>query len=199
MTEKGEFTVYYLAADRYFLEPRLPNDNWYVKAITAPASTSVSTNTSGAAARGARSADISRNGIALRAGEKITGVVATIADGAAGLSGMAIPAAEGSRLPARLRIHLIPAETGAADEVLRYAEMFAREDGSFILSNLAPGKYWLMARAAPDDETSDRPVAPIAWEANERAKLRREAMAAKNEIELQPCRRLKDYVLRFDR
>jgi len=197
LTEKGEFTVYYLAADRYFLEPRLPNENWYVKAITAPASTSASANTSGAAARGALSADISRNGITLKAGGKISGVVATIADGAAGLSGKVIPPAEGSRLPARLRIHLIPAEARAADEVLRYAEVYARSDGSFLFSNLAPGKYWMIARAAPDDETSGRPVAPIAWDATERAKLHREAMAAKNEIELQPCGRLKDYVLRF--
>jgi hypothetical protein len=57
----------------------------------------------------------------------------------------------------------------------------------------------LIARAAPDDEMSDRPVTPLAWDASERAKLRREAMAAKNEIELQPCGRVKDYVLRFDR
>src|SRR5262245_30041803 len=198
LTEKGEFTVYYLAADRYFLEPRLPNENWYVKAITAPSSTSVSANAAGAV-RGALSTDISRNGITLKAGEKITGVVATIAESAAGLSGKVIPTNEESRLPARLRIHLIPAEARAADEVLRYAEAYARSDGSFLLSNLAPGKYWLIARAAPDDETSDPPVAPIAWDANERAKLRRQAMAAKNEIELQPCGRLKDYVLRFDR
>jgi len=198
LTEKGEFTVYYLAAGRYFLEPRLPNENWYVKAIAAPASTSMSANTK-AAARGALVADISRNGITLKAGEKITGVVATIAEGTAGLNGKVIPAAEGSRLPARLRIHLVPAEARAADEVLRYAEAYARSDGSFLLSNLAPGKYWLIARAAPDDETSDRPVAPIAWAANERAKLHNDAMARKNEIELQPCGRLKDYVLRFDR
>src|SRR5215475_13619481 len=59
LTEKGEFTVYYLAADRYFLEPRLPNENWYVKAITAPASTSATAN-AGAAAQGVRSNDISR-------------------------------------------------------------------------------------------------------------------------------------------
>ena len=199
LTEKGEFTVYYIAADRYFLEPRLPNENWYVKAITAPASTSVSANTKAAAARGVLSADISRNGITLKAGEKITGVVATIAEGAAGLSGKAIPAAEGSRLPARLRIHLVPAEARAADEVLRYAETYAGSDGSFSFSNLAPGKYALLARAAQDEETSDRPVAPIAWDANERAKLHREATAAKNEIELRPCRRVKDFVLRFDR
>jgi hypothetical protein len=28
LSEKGEFTVYNLTADRYFLEPRLPNENW---------------------------------------------------------------------------------------------------------------------------------------------------------------------------
>lgn len=197
LTEKGEFTVYNLTANRYFLEPRLPNENWYVKAITAPASTSVSANTK--AARGALVADIARNGIMLKAGEKITGVVATIADGAAGLSGKVVPPTEGSRLPARLRIHLIPAEARAADEVLRYAEAYARGDGSFLLSNLAPGKYWLIARAAPDDEGSDRPVGRIAWDANERAKLHHEAMAEKNEIELQPCGRMKGYILRFNR
>jgi hypothetical protein len=43
------------------------------------------------------------------------------------------------------------------------------------------------------------PDAPIAWYANERAKLHHEAMAAKNEIELQPCGRVKDYALRFNR
>jgi hypothetical protein len=199
LTEKGEFTVYYLAADRYFLEPRLPNENWYVKAITAPASTSVSATTKAAAARGALVTDISRNGITLKAGEKITSVVATITEGAAGLSGKVIPTIEGSRLPARLRIHLVPAEARAADEVLRYAEAYARSDGSFLLSNLAPGKYWLIARAAPDEEMIDDSPAPIAWDANERAKLHNDAMAAKNEIKLQPCGRIKYYVLRFNR
>jgi len=196
LTEKGEFTAYYLAADHYFLEPRLPNENWYVKAITAPASTSASANTSGAA-RGARSADISRNGITLKAGEKITGVVATIAEGAAGLNGKVIPAAEGSRLPARLRIHLVPAEARAADDVLRYAEAYARSDGSFLLSNLAPGKYWLIARAAPDDEINDRLPAPVAWDASERAKLRKEAEAMKIEVDLKPCQRVSDQVVKY--
>src|SRR5215813_9060479 len=197
LNEKGEFTVYYLAADRYFLEPRLPNENWYVKAITAPASTSASPNTSGSAASGARAADISRNGITLKAGEKITGVIATIADGAAGLNGKVIPAAEGSRLPSRLRIHLIPAEASAADEVLRYAEVYARSDGSFLLSNLTPGKYWLIARAAPDDEMNDRMQPPIAWDVSERAKLRKEAEAIKIEVDLKPCQRVSDQVVKY--
>jgi len=194
LSEKGEFTVYNLTANRYFLEPRLPNENWYVKAI-AEASTSIARR----AARSALQADIARNGITLKAGEKVDGMTITIADGASGMSGKVIPATEGAGLPARLRIHLVPAEAGDANDVLRYAEALSRNDGAFSLSNIAPGKYWLIARAAPDEEMSDNSPAPIAWDANERAKLRHEAMVAKNEIKLQPCGRIKDYVLRFNR
>jgi carboxypeptidase family protein len=197
LTDKGEFTVYDLAADQYFLEPRLPSENWYVKAITAPASTFAPADAGSAAARGSRPGDVARNGITLKAGEKTSGITVTIADGAAGLSGKVIPAAEGSPLPGRLRIHMVPAEARAADEVLRYAEAYARSDGSYLLSNIAPGKYWLIARAAPDDEMSDNPTLPVAWSANERAKLRKEAEAMKIEIELKPCQRITDQVVKY--
>jgi hypothetical protein len=196
LTEKGEFTVYNLEANKYFIEPRLPNENWYVKSITATAaSTPVSAR--GAAAR---PADAARNGIALKAGEKISGVTATIADGAGAVSGKVTPAkataAERSRLPSRLRVHLVPAEAAAANDVLRYAETFARSDGSFSLGNIAPGKYWLVARAAPDEEPIDGPPAPVAWNAIERAKLRKEAESIKTEVELKPCQRIVDQVVR---
>jgi hypothetical protein len=187
LSEKGEFTVQNLPGNRYFLEPRLPNEHWYVKAINSPA-------------RGALTADVARNGISLKAGEKVDGVTVNIVNGAAVISGRVIPAKEGKQLPARLRIHLVPAEDGAVDKVLRYAEVFTRSDGSFSLNNIAPGKYWLLATAAAqDDEAVEPSIVPIAWDANERAKLHQKAMAAKNEIELQPCGRVKDYTLRFDR
>jgi hypothetical protein len=194
LTEKGEFTVYNLEPNRYFLEPRLPNENWYVKAISAPASTTASAR--GAAARNPSPADVARSGIALKAGEKVSGVTVTIADGAGAISGKVTPAKEGSRLPARLRVHLVPAETSAANDLLRYAEAFARSDGSFSLSNIAPGKYWLIARAAPEDEPSDGPPAPVAWDANERAKLRKEAEAMKIEVELKSCQRITDQIVK---
>jgi hypothetical protein len=195
LSEKGEFTVYNLEANRYFLEPRLPNENWYVKAITAPASTHATAG--GATARNSAPADVARSGIALKAGEKIAGVTVTIADGAAGVSGKVTPASEGTRLPARLRVHLVPVELGAANDVLRYAEGFARRDGSFSLSNIAPGKYWLIARAAPDDEPIDRQPAPVAWDADERAKLRREAETLKTEVELKACQRVADQLVKY--
>jgi len=100
-------------------------------------------------------------------------------------------------LPPRLRVHLVPAEATAANEVLRYAEAFARSNGSFLLSNIAPGKYWLIARPSPDDEMNDRAPMPVAWDADERAKLRKEAEALKIEVELKPCQRVSDQVVKF--
>jgi len=94
-------------------------------------------------------------------------------------------------------VHLVPVETASADDVLRYAEAVAGKDGAFEFKNLAPGKYRLIARAAPDDATRDRPATPVAWDANERAKLRKEAEVMKIEIELKPCQRVSDQVVKF--
>src|SRR5262249_22644189 len=115
---------------------------------------------------------------------------------AARLSGRVIPSKEGAKLPSRLRVHLIPAEASSADDVLRYAETAVQNDGSFEFKHLAPGKYLFYARQMADKPGNDDPARPVAWDATERAKLRREAEAAKNEVELKPCQRAKDHVVR---
>jgi hypothetical protein len=184
--EQGSFTLSGLPAGRFRIKPDLPDDGWYIRAVTQPAS---------GAAR--KPIDASRNGIALKSGEKLSGVEVILAEGAASLNGRTVPANEESKLPSRLRVHLIPAEVSAADDVLRYAETMARADGSFEFKHLAPGKYLLHTRQAPEKEANDDQARPIAWDAAERAKLRREAEAAKNEIELKACERLKDYVLKW--
>jgi len=94
-------------------------------------------------------------------------------------------------------VHLVPVETASAEDVLRYAEAVAGKDGAFEFKNLAPGKYRLIARAAPDDTPMDLPATPVAWDANERAKLRKEAEVMKIEIELKPCQRVSDQVVKF--
>jgi hypothetical protein len=193
LTDKGEFTFYNLEANRYFLEPRLPNENWYVKAITAPAPASAR----GAAARNQAPTDVARSGIALKAGEKVSGVTVTIADGAGAVSGKVAPDKEGLRLPARMLVHLVPVETAAADDPLRYAEVATGRDGAFEFKNMAPGKYRLLVRAVRDDQPDDSPPAPVAWNAIERAKLRKEAEAMKIEIELRPCQRVTDQVVKY--
>ncbi len=101
-------------------------------------------------------------------------------------------------MPSRLRAHLIPWEATSADDALRYGETLVASDGTFTFANFAPGKYRLLARAVPDNEPADRLPQPAAWDSAERAKLRKEAEAAKNEIELKACQRVKDHLLRYE-
>jgi hypothetical protein len=91
----------------------------------------------------------------------------------------------------------VPAERERAEDTLRYSEAQMASDGTFAFQNLAPGRYLVIARAAPENETPERAARPLAWDADTRAKLRREAEAANTTIELQPCQRLNDYSLRY--
>jgi len=186
--EKGEFILRGLAAGRFRIKADLPDDGWYVRAITQP--------TPGA---GKKPSDASRDGIAVKAGEKLLGVEVVVAEGAASLNGRVVPVKDASRLPARLRVHLIPAEVSVADDVLRYAETAVGADGGFGFKHIAPGKYLLHTRQTSEKEANNDRFRPVAWDMVERARLRREAEASKNEVELRVCERLKDYVLRLNR
>jgi hypothetical protein len=180
----GGFIAKSLEAGRYWVNADLPDENWYVRSITQSATP--------------KPIDVSRAGVTLKQGEKISGIEMIIAQGAASLSGRVVPASEGAQLPKRMRVHLIPAETAAADDLLRYAESPMRDDGSFEFKHLAPGKYLLHTRRAKEKEANDGQARPLALDAAERAKLRREAAAAKNEIELKACERVKEHVLKLN-
>ena len=179
----GGFTVKNLEAGRYRVNTDLPDESWYIRAITQAATP--------------KPIDVSRSGLTLKQGEKISGIEITIAQGAASLSGRVVPSREGAQLPKRLRVHLIPAEAAAADDLLRYAESPLRGDGAFEFKHIAPAKYLLIARQASEKDANDDQSRPLAWDAVERGKLRREAAAAKNEIELKVCERVKEHVLRW--
>ncbi len=185
VNEKGEFKITALPPGRFHLSPNLPTENWFVKSIAG------SGTGTGAPGKSAAN-DLARSGVALKSGEKLSGVAITIAEGAASLRGK-VAAKAGAKLPSRLRVHLVPAEPAATDEVLRYAETLIGDDGAFTFTNLAPGKYRLLVRAVPDDEPANRLPVPAAWDTAGRARLRKDA--DKNEIELKACQHLKDYVL----
>jgi protocatechuate 3,4-dioxygenase beta subunit len=188
VNEKGEFTIPSLRPNRYRFEASLPDENWYIKSITLPAP---------AAARRSQSGiiDISRAGLGLKSSDKVTGVMVTVAEGAASLRGKAVAEKEG--LPSRLRVHLAPVDAALANDVLRYADALMNNDGNFVLTNLAPGKYWLLLRPVPDEEPADRPPRPSAWDSAERARLRREAETKKIEVALKPCQRVRDFSIKF--
>jgi hypothetical protein len=191
--EKGEFAMKGLEAGRYRITANLPDGGWRIRAITQSVA-GAGKQSSGATKK---NVDISRDGVAVKPGEKLSGVELTVAEDAATLNGRVVPSKDGVKLPSSLRAHLIPAEATSADDVIRYAEADVRGDGSFEFKHVAPGKYLLLARQVAEKEASDDQARPAAWDAVERAKLRREAMAAKNEIELRPCGRVKDYALKW--
>jgi hypothetical protein len=187
INEKGDFGQP-LEDGVYRIIPDLPGDNWYVRAITR-------------SARGTPNAaiDVARDGLAVKAGESLTGIEVNVAEGAAGLRGRIAVASETQTKGAastRWRVHLVPAEETAAQDVLRYAETDAQSDSSFELKHIAPGKYYLLARKISEKEPIENQALPAAWDNVGRAKLRSEGQALKQEIELQPHQQITDYLLR---
>jgi hypothetical protein len=180
--EKGEFKVSSLANGRYRIEMRLPSDDWFVKAMTrgAPA---------------AKQSDAA-SGLVISTSQRVTDLTVTLGEGAASLRGKVVAASEGARLPA-LQVHLVPAETEAVDDVIRFAEVRADSEGAFSLSNIAPGRYYLLARAVPEDQIMERNPQPLALDVASRAKLRRESQAANVVVELQRCQRISSYALKY--
>jgi hypothetical protein len=192
--ENGRFASNNVEPAHYRIVARSPDEHLYVKAIATYGATPARR---GAARRAHLAGSVSQYGFTLRQGEKMTIGAVTFAEGAASLRGKVAPENEGARLPSRLRLHLIPADPKAAEDVLRYSETIARSEGAFAFNNIAPGKYRLLTRVVPDGEPVDRTPFPAAWDANERAKLRKESEAMNVEVELKPCQRLTDQVVKY--
>ena len=70
MSDRGEFLLRNLKAGQYRLVPDLPDDNWYVKEMSAPGTTA------------SKRIDLGRGPIVLKSGDKISGATVTIAEGA---------------------------------------------------------------------------------------------------------------------
>ena len=185
-SDKGDFTLNWLEAGQYHIEPAMLGEDYFVRSITLPAS-----------GKNQPPVDAARNPLAVKSGERLNNLTITVAEGAAAVRGRVVPATEGARLPDRLRVHLVPAEKEAANDVLRFAEAKASADGAFAINNLAPGHYLILARPSADDETSDEPARPVAWDATERAALLKQAAAANFTLDLQSCQRSIDYVLKY--
>lgn len=90
---------------------------------------------------------------------------------------------------------MVPVDREQANNVLRYSETLVKSDGSFALTNIAPGRYFILSRVEAPAEMDTSPR-PSSWDAAARAKLRREAEAANTTLELKPCERVVDYTLK---
>jgi hypothetical protein len=174
----GEFAVSLLRPGNHRLGIELPGEQFYIKSAVVPQSD-------------ARPTDIARDGIRVKSGDNIKGLLVTLGEDAAALNGKVVTTDD--KLLAQLRIHLVPAEPEAANDVLRYNEVAVGAEGKFSMTNLAPGKYWVVARDTSGGiSTGERK--PLAWDAGERLALRFEGEATKKTVQLNPCQRMIDFV-----
>lgn len=180
---QGNFTIRNLVSSQYYFLARSPARSWYLKSIAmSPPAT----------ARARKPSDLSRVWTTVKAGDRLSGLIVTLAQGAASLEGQVV-VSEGETKPEKLLVYLVPSEREAADELLRFYGGLVGEEGKIALHSLAPGRYWILAQ--PVSETAPIVKMRLPDETETRARLRRDAEAAKVEIELKPCQRVTDFKL----
>jgi hypothetical protein len=185
---QGEFHLHSLAPGQYRFNVPPTAKYWYLKSISWP-------SVAGAKAAPAnRPVDAARNWTTLKPGDRLSGLIITMALGAASLRGQ-IEIAAGQKLPPRLFVYLVPAEPEKADDVLRFFTAPVEADGSFALNHLAPGRYWPLAQTANESDVSVLSKLRLPDEAEARAKVRHDAESTKIETALQPCQNLTGYRL----
>jgi hypothetical protein len=184
--EKGEFALHSLFPGPHRVDVQPPDEHVFVKSIVRPALTP-----------NGKPIDVGRDGVSVKAGEKILEVVVSVAEGATGVRGRVVVGPDQKPPKAPMRIYAVPAARELADDVLRYAEAEVGEDGTFSLVRLAPGSYRLIARelSDPNTETDRR---PLAWSVSSRRGLLLEAEAVNKTIDLTPCQRVSGYVFRHE-
>ncbi|HSF23142.1 MAG TPA: hypothetical protein VLE20_02865, partial [Blastocatellia bacterium] len=185
-SDKGEFFLRCLRAGVHRVDLRLPSEILFMKSATLHPATA-----------NAKPIDSAKSGLALKSGDKIKGLVVTLSEGAAGLRGKVVTGEDNKPPTTKMRVHLVPAEPEAVDDVLRYFEAEVATDGGFNIMNIGPGKYWLVARELSEREQTESDHKPVAWDAGGRMGLRFEGDASKKIIELAPCQRVADFVSKY--
>lgn len=188
--KEGDFVLRNLASGQYRFHTRPFAKYWYLQSILLRSSATPTAKTTQAN----RAVDAARNWITVKAGERVSGLLITLAEGAASLKGQ-ITLADGQKLPSKSFIYLVPAETEKAEDALRFFSSLVAADGSFALNNLPPGRYWTIAKGAAENDSNVLSKLRLPDEDQVRAKLRQEAQVAKTEIELKPCQNVTGYQL----
>lgn len=203
--DAGAFIVRALDAGRFRLSVRLFDEALYVRSIQTPAPAPATPPRAAGAPRTTTTttATVSRDVFDVKAGQQFSGLSVRVAEGAAALSGSVVaaePAAGAPSIPlpsfSQLRIHLVPQERERAEETLHYYEAPVSGDGTFAFKNLAPGRYLVVARPFLVEAGESGPR-PAAFDTDKRALLRREAESTSTTVELKPCQRTNDFVIRF--
>jgi len=175
----GSVKLRNLAAGEYRFATQFSGKDWYLRSISfvpsGPATKPV---------------DAMKMWTRIKPGDRLQGLTVTLAQGAASLSAKVV---EGETVSEKLVVYLAPAEREKADHVLRFYAAPVSADGEIELSNIAPGRYWILAQPPVDGAESPMTKLRLPDAVETRLRVRRSAEAAKTEIELKPCQNVVDF------
>ena len=180
---QGNFQIRNLITGEYYFALRSPAKNWYVRSIVFQPT-----------ATGKKPIDVSRAWTNVKAGDQLSGLTFTLAQGAASLQGK-LALGEGEKAPPRTFVYLAPVERERADNPLNYLGSPVNPEGKFAWNNIPPGRYWIFAETLNADEVVQRGRLRYPQETEMRADVRRAGEAGKNEIVFKPCQEVMDFKL----
>jgi hypothetical protein len=177
---KGDFVLRNLRAGIYRINAQPPGPDWFLRSIASGANVKATDTT------------LISDGIRLNH-QSVTGLTITLTEGAAGIRGR-VTAGDGQTLPSRLAVYIVPAEKENTNDLLRFFETRTAGDGRFKISSIAPGSYFILARAVD----ADRQIgSPIREDAALRSVILHEVENMKQKTTLKPCQRVEDFDLTY--
>jgi hypothetical protein len=188
--KSGKFVLRNLVPGQFSLSARFFAKYWYLRSIARQTIAAATAKAGGAS----RSTDVAHNGVSLKLGDRVDGLIVTLAEGAASIRGT-VKLAEG--VPEKLYVYLIPAEKENAEDVLRFFSTRVQPDGTFGINNAGPGRYWSIAQLSTNNESQFDAKLRAPDEADTRLQIRGAAEAEKNEVVLKPCQNVIDYQVPF--
>jgi hypothetical protein len=197
LDDKGKFVLSNLPSGIHRFELGLPSQDWYVREMMLAKPEKPVERSRGRAASQAAGQDLAARGVTIKAGEHVDGLVITIGRGAAYVAGTLAPETDGAKLPPHARICLVPVEPERAADVLSYRQTIIAGDGTFVIANIAPGKYRAVALPGPADDSPEARANQIAWDPVARKQLRQRAESEDVELDLAPRKKVKDFVMKY--
>lgn len=186
----GSFTLKNIRHGQYAFVPRFFGRYWYLRSMTMSSPAAQSPAKQSTSIR-----DVTKNWTPVKSGDRLTGLIITLTEGAASIRGQ-LTIAEGAKLESGMRVYLVPAERDKTDDPLRYFTQEIAGDGAFALSGVQPGRYLILAEQSRADfpPSTEKLRLPDAVDA--RLKIRSAAELEKTELELKPCQSLTEYKLK---
>jgi len=191
--ENWQFALMNISEGVYRPVVGVTNPDWYLSSLRI-AQPSTAAN---GRQRPGSSNDLVVSGIPVGPSTNVTGLVVTIASGAAGINGKVVGPGS-APLPKTVMITLVPAESVAANDVMRYSQVVTREGGVFVVRNIAPGRYWLLATPLLEGDAGFAGGLRSSYRNSAvRAQLRLEAEKTQKVFDLQPCQKLDGVVIEY--